>query len=66
MTTKFTSIPIIDIGVTDDPVGRQRIVADLRHVLLNVGFIYVQNHGVSVDVIEDLVETLSHLLQSIQ
>ncbi|KAF3037280.1 hypothetical protein E8E11_002092 [Didymella keratinophila] len=58
MTTDFTSIPVIDLGAANDLVERQRIVAELRHVLLNVGFLYVRGHGVPKTVIRDLVKTL--------
>lgn len=35
MTSNFTFISIIDLGVANDPVERQRTVIELRHVLLN-------------------------------
>ena len=63
MTTDFTSTPIIDLGATDDPVERQSIVAELRHALLDVGFLYICNHGVPKDVIQDLVKILPTLFK---
>lgn len=62
MTTDFTSYPIIDLGAAGDPVERESIVAELRHVLLDIGVLYGRNHGVPKDVIEGLVETLPTLL----
>jgi len=58
MTADFTSIPVINLDAANGPVERQRIVAELRHVLLNVGFLYVRSHGVPKTVIQDLVKTL--------
>jgi isopenicillin N synthase-like dioxygenase len=58
MTVDFTSIPVIDLGKAEDAATRPRVLEELQHVLLNVGFLYVRNHGVSEEVIQDLVTAL--------
>lgn len=61
MTVDFTSIPVIDLNEANDPATKDRVIRDLRHVLLNVGFLYIRNHGISEKAIHDLVETLPFL-----
>ena len=61
MTVDFTSIPIIDLGEAENAATRPRVLEELRNVLLNVGFLYVRNHGVSEEVIRDLVTALPAL-----
>jgi isopenicillin N synthase-like dioxygenase len=63
MTVDFTSIPIIDLGEAEDPAIRPRVLEERRHVLLNVGFLYVRNHRVSKKVIQDLVTALAVLFR---
>lgn len=58
MPTEFTSIPTIDLDEVKDPAKRPRVLEELRHVLLNVGFLYIRNHGVSEQTIQDLVDAL--------
>lgn len=58
MTRDFTSSPIIDLGLANDRLERRCIAAELRHALLNVGFLCVRDHGIPEDVIKDLVEAL--------
>jgi isopenicillin N synthase-like dioxygenase len=61
MTVDFTSIPVIDLGKAQDPATKPLVLEELRHVLLNVGFLYIRNHGVSEEVIQDLVTALPAL-----
>ena len=58
MAIDFTSIPVIDLGEAEDHALRPQVLEELRHVLLNVGFLYVRNHGIPGEVIHDLVTTL--------
>lgn len=55
----FDSIPIIDLSLaaTDKP----RLLAQLRHALTDVGFLYVVNHGVPATAISDVVQALPRL-----
>lgn len=42
----FTSIPILDLALADDPVTKPAFLADLRHALMEVGFLYIKNVGI--------------------
>ncbi|KAB8298024.1 hypothetical protein EYC80_001796 [Monilinia laxa] len=61
MASNFSEIPILDLGLADDPCTRPRLLKELRHVLLNIGFLYVKNHSVSPGVINELVKALPDL-----
>ncbi|ESZ90014.1 oxidoreductase [Sclerotinia borealis F-4128] len=61
MSTNFSEIPILDLSLADDPSTKQQLLKELRHILLNIGFLYVKNHGVSTDVIDALVKVLPNL-----
>ncbi len=61
MTTSFASIPTIDISLASHPATRPRLLADLRHAVVDVGFLYVSNHGVPSAVISDVVSALPRL-----
>jgi isopenicillin N synthase-like dioxygenase len=51
------SIPILDLSDVNHP----KLLKELRSALLNVGFLYIKNHGVSPRVVDDLVNTLPKL-----
>ncbi|KAI0427205.1 putative hyoscyamine 6-dioxygenase [Xylaria sp. FL1042] len=61
MTTIFESIPTIDLSLANHPDTRPKLLKDLRHALVDVGFLYVSNHGVPSPVISDLVSALPAL-----
>ncbi len=50
-----TRIPVIDVRPLRmrDPEGVQRVAAELGRACKDIGFFYIQNHGVSDDVISD-------------
>ena len=45
----FTSIPILDLSLVNDPATKPQFLADLRHALMEVGFLYLMNVGISND-----------------
>jgi isopenicillin N synthase-like dioxygenase len=59
-TTSFASIPVIDLSVSSDDAEPQ-LLSELRNALVNIGFLYVKNHGVPSDVITDMQEALPML-----
>ncbi|KAI0521384.1 2OG-Fe(II) oxygenase superfamily protein [Xylaria bambusicola] len=61
MTTSFESIPKIDLSLANNPDTLPQLLADLHHALVDVGFLYVSNHGVPSSVISDLVSALPKL-----
>lgn len=50
----FDSIPIIDLAPHLDGSDKQKVAKDIRWALGNAGFMYVKNHGISAQFIEDV------------
>ncbi|KAI1309826.1 hypothetical protein F5Y03DRAFT_58859 [Xylaria venustula] len=42
----FTSIPILDLAQSRDEATKPAFLADLRHALMEVGFLYLKNVGI--------------------
>ncbi|UQC88075.1 2OG-Fe(II)oxygenase superfamily protein [Colletotrichum lupini] len=42
----FTSIPILDLALARDPETKPQFLIDLRHALMEVGFLYLKNVGI--------------------
>jgi len=42
----FTSIPILDLSLARDAETKSAFLADLRHALMEVGFLYLKNVGI--------------------
>ena len=53
----FNSVPILDLSLARSPSTKQAFLDDLRHALLEVGFLYIKNTGISADLINH-VQTL--------
>ncbi|KAF2801325.1 Clavaminate synthase-like protein [Mytilinidion resinicola] len=56
-----SSIPILDLSYADDPLKKPLLLKQLHDALFNVGFLYIQNHGVAEDTIASLVSRLPRL-----
>ena len=54
----FTEIPTIDLSQISSPEKRPELLKQLRHALVSIGFLYVSNHGVPSNVIQDLIDIL--------
>ncbi|KAK3393761.1 hypothetical protein B0H63DRAFT_27410 [Podospora didyma] len=52
----FTSIPILDLAEAEDPSAKPQFLADLQHALMEVGFLYLKNVGISEDVFREVIE----------
>ena len=52
----FSAIPILDYSLLSTPEGHTNFVAQLRHALIHVGFLYLSNPPVSREVMDALVE----------
>lgn len=59
--SSFTSIPIIDLSLSSSPSTTPALLSQLRHALTEVGFLYIVNHGVPADAVEDVVNALPTL-----
>jgi isopenicillin N synthase-like dioxygenase len=54
-------IPIVDLAQAGDPSEREKLLAQLRDIILNIGFLYVRNHGVDGSTISALSDRLPAL-----
>ncbi|KAI0594786.1 Clavaminate synthase-like protein [Biscogniauxia sp. FL1348] len=51
----FTSIPILDLALAEDPATKPQFLADLRHALMEVGFLYLKNVGIPDDLWQQVI-----------
>ena len=58
---QVSSIPTVDLSKAASSSTRNQLLQDLRHALLEVGFLYLTNHGIDPSIIDDLVATLPTL-----
>lgn len=52
----FSSIPILDLSKARNPLSKPSFLDSLRHALLEVGFLYIKNTGISDGLIEDVIK----------
>ncbi|RMZ92166.1 hypothetical protein DV736_g635, partial [Chaetothyriales sp. CBS 134916] len=51
----FSSIPILDLSLADSPSTKPELLNQLRHALLEVGFIYIKNTGIPEDLVARVI-----------
>lgn len=61
MAANFSSVPLLDYALVLDPSRKPEFVSQLRHALINVGFLYLSNPPVSKTDIDDLIEYIPRL-----
>lgn len=52
----FTSIPILDLAAARDPATKPRFLRELRHALMEVGFLYLKNVGIPDEVFQKVID----------
>ncbi|KAK6860180.1 hypothetical protein PG995_003816 [Apiospora arundinis] len=52
----FTEIPILDMALARDPATKPGFLADLRHALMEVGFLYLKNVGISEELFARVIK----------
>jgi isopenicillin N synthase-like dioxygenase len=52
----FSSIPILDLSLAQDPSTKPAFLADLRHALLEVGFLYIKGTGIDPELIARVIQ----------
>lgn len=57
----FKEIPRIDLSFGDDPACKAQLLSQLRYALVDVGFLYIENHGVPQHVVTNLRDALPAL-----
>ncbi|KIY49092.1 Clavaminate synthase-like protein [Fistulina hepatica ATCC 64428] len=56
MSANFSSVPILNYELAQDPGRRQEFIEQLRHALINVGFLYLSNPPVDQELLDTLVD----------
>ena len=52
MASSFSSIPVLDLSLADDPATKGAFLAELRHAIIDVGFLYLKNFGMEQDFLD--------------
>ncbi|KAL2675200.1 hypothetical protein Neosp_011382 [[Neocosmospora] mangrovei] len=52
----FTSIPILDLAAARDPATKPGFLRELRHALMEVGFLYLKNVGIPDEVFQKVID----------
>ncbi|OAA44506.1 oxidoreductase [Beauveria brongniartii RCEF 3172] len=52
----FTSIPILDLAEAKDPATKPEFLRQLRHALMEVGFLYLKNVGIPDSLFQQVIE----------
>lgn len=50
----FTAVPVLDLAKANDPATKPELLEQLRHALMEVGFLYIQNTTISNGVLEQV------------
>jgi len=54
--SSFSSIPILDLSLARDPTTKPSFLNDLRHALLEVGFLYIKNTGIPDELVGQVIQ----------
>ncbi|KAF7934364.1 hypothetical protein BELL_0524g00040 [Botrytis elliptica] len=52
----FANIPILDLSLARSPETKSEFLDQLRHALLEVGFLYLKNVGITQELIDNVIE----------
>lgn len=52
----FESIPILDLSLARDPQTKPELLQQLRHALLEVGFLYIKNTGIDESLVQNVIK----------
>ncbi|KAF4624053.1 hypothetical protein G7Y89_g14123 [Cudoniella acicularis] len=52
----FDSIPILDLSLAKDPATKAEFLKELRHALLEVGFLYLKNVGIPEELTQAVIK----------
>jgi isopenicillin N synthase-like dioxygenase len=52
----FESIPILDLSEAQDPATKPQFLDQLRHALLEVGFLYLKNIGIPEELTQNVIK----------
>ncbi len=60
-SSDFAAVPVLDYSLVDSLATKGRFLDQLRHALINVGFLYLSNHPVPQADIEQLIDYIPKL-----
>ncbi len=52
----FTSIPILDLAQAQDAATKPEFLTELRHALMEVGFLYLKNVGIPDEMFQEVMQ----------
>ncbi|KAH8682178.1 hypothetical protein BX600DRAFT_505790 [Xylariales sp. PMI_506] len=52
----FKEVPVLDMALASDPATKPAFLADLRHALMEVGFLYLKNVGIPDELFEEVIK----------
>ena len=52
----FDAVPVLDLSLARSPETKSQFLDELRHALLEVGFLYIKNTGISSDLNANVVQ----------
>jgi len=52
----FSTIPILDLALAKDSTTKPQFLVDLRHALLEVGFLYLKNVGIPDELTQAVIK----------
>jgi isopenicillin N synthase-like dioxygenase len=51
----FSAVPILDLALAKEPSTKPHFLEELRHALLEVGFLYLKNAGIPGDLTQAVI-----------
>lgn len=54
--SSFDSVPILDLSLAKDPATKPAFLDQLRHALLEVGFLYLKNVGIPEELTQAVIK----------
>ncbi|KAF2030520.1 Clavaminate synthase-like protein [Setomelanomma holmii] len=64
-TQTFSTIPILPLSQALDPTTKTKFLEDLRHALLNVGFLYLSETGLPEQLVKDVIKECRGFFQDL-
>ena len=52
----FTSVPILDLSLARESTTKPEFLSQLRHALMEVGFLYLKNVGIPEELFQQVIQ----------
>jgi isopenicillin N synthase-like dioxygenase len=50
----FTTVPVLDLAAAKDPATKPQLLEQLRHALMEVGFLYIRNTDIPNELLDQV------------